>query len=122
MVDWTDELRAQVVKQYEEANPTAETSIEIVKEIADGIEGGTSNGVRAILSKAGVYIKKEAGAGSNGDKPKTKRVSKATSIGELKDVISGSGCDVDDEILDKLTGKAAIYMTGVVTRLAARGE
>lgn len=121
MVDWTDELKADVIERYKKAQPEPETSIEIVKEIADSLEGCTSNGVRAILSKAGVYVKKAASTG-DGDKPKTKRVSKADSISELKETITGSGCDIDDEILDKLTGKAAIYFTGVVTRLALRGE
>ena len=121
MPEWTDELKAQVIAQYKDAKPTPETSIEIVKEIADGLDGGTPNGVRAILSKAGVYIKKAADSG-DGDKPKAKRVSKADSISDLKAAIEGNGCNLDDEILDKLTGKAAIYFTGVVERLANRVE
>jgi len=55
---WDDDKRAEVVAQYEGADPTPETSMEIVKEIADSV-GESPNGVRMILTKAGVYIKKD---------------------------------------------------------------
>ena len=59
MAEWTDDLKASVVKKYEAAEPTAETSTEIVKDIAEALgDGFTVNGVRVILVKAGVYIKK----------------------------------------------------------------
>ena len=59
MAEWSDELKASVVKKYEAAEPTAETSTEIVKDIAEALgDGFTVNGVRVILVKAGVYIKK----------------------------------------------------------------
>jgi hypothetical protein len=121
MPEWTDELRAEVIESYKEAKPTPENSIEIVKEIAENIDA-TVNGVRAILSKAGAYVKKAPAAKANGDKPASKRVNKADAIDALKEAIETSGCDVDAEIIDKLTGKAAIYFTGVVERLAKRGE
>ena len=121
MPEWTDELRADVKERYLEAKPTPENSMEIVKEIAEDIDS-TANGVRAILSKAGVYVKKTSASKGDGDKPVSKRVNKADAIAALKDAVSGSGCDVDDEILDKLTGKAAVYLTGVVERLAKRAE
>ena len=60
---WTDELREQVIKQYTDANPTADNSMEIVKEIAEEI-GATPNGVRMVLSKAEVYVKKADTAAS----------------------------------------------------------
>lgn len=120
MPEWTDELRKEVIDRYKEAKPTPENSIEIVKEIAEDIDA-TVNGVRAILSKAGVYIKKAPDNKSNGDKPATKRVNKAEAIAELKEAIENSGCNVEDEIVDKLTGKAAVYFKTVVVRLAERG-
>jgi|WetSurMetagenome_2_1015567.scaffolds.fasta_scaffold18012_7 hypothetical protein len=115
---WTDEKKALVVKMYEDANPTPETSIEIVKQIAEDVEE-TPNGVRMILSKADVYVKKEAGATTGTAKASTggTRVSKSDSIQSLKDVISSAGLAVDDDVLDKLTGKQAVYLTDIVKNL-----
>ena len=53
---WDDDKKAAVIAAYEEQNPTPENSMEIVKEIADEYEE-SPNGVRMILSKAGVYVK-----------------------------------------------------------------
>ena len=109
---WTDEKKAQAVKLYTEANPTPETSVEIVKEVAEAL-GETTNGVRMILSKAEVYVKQAPGAAkastakSGEDKPK--RVSKADSIQALSQLIESEGITPDAEILDKLTGKQAVY-------------
>lgn len=117
---WSDELKALVIKQYEDAAPTPETSTEIIKDIAEEHEQ-SPNGVRMVLVQAGVYVKKEATAAA--DKPKAggkaagdapKRVSKESSIAALKAAIEAKGAQVDDEILDKLTGKAAVYFTQVL--------
>lgn len=115
---WTEEQKQEVIAKYQEAEPTPETSTEIIKQIADELEQ-SANGVRMILVQAGVYVKKEAPAatGKSSGKTtegKTPRVSKEASIGALKDAIRAKGADVDDEILDKLTGKAAIYFTSVL--------
>ena len=58
---WDDDKKAAVIAAYEEQNPTPENSMEIVKEIADEYEE-SPNGVRMILSKAGVYVKKTPAA------------------------------------------------------------
>lgn len=118
---WDDAKKAKAVELYEKAEPTAENSVEIVKEIAEELEE-TPNGVRMILSKAGVYIKKDGATSTTtskatGEKKTATRVSKADSIQALKDVISAAGQDVDDEVLDKLTGKQAVYLTDVVKAL-----
>ena len=115
---WTDELKAKVIAQYEAADPTPETSTEIIKDIAEEHEQ-SPNGVRMVLVQAGVYVKKEAASGGDTKKPAggsegTKRVSKETSIAALKAAIKAKGAQVDDEILDKLTGKAAVYLTAVI--------
>lgn len=112
---WDDAKKAKAVELYEKGEPTPENSIELVKEIAEELEE-TPNGVRMILSKAGVYVKKEASAkaSSTASESKGTRVSKADSIAALKEVIEGTGQDVDDEILDKLTGKQAVYLTNVL--------
>lgn len=110
---WNDEKKAKAVELYLAAEPTPETSVEIVKEIAKELEE-TTNGVRMILTKAEVYVKQAAKAGgaktaASGDKPK--RVSKADSIQALKEVLEAEGVEVDMEIVEKLTGKQAVYFT-----------
>ena len=116
---WTDEKKAEVIEAYESANPTPETSMEIVKDIADEFEE-SPNGVRMVLTKAGVYVKKAPASGgatkaSNGGSGG--RVSKAAAIESLSAAISDAGQEVDQEILDKLTGKAAVYFTGVISAI-----
>lgn len=122
-VAWTDEKKQEAINMYEEANPTPETSIEIVQTIAEELEE-TVNGVRMVLSKAGVYIKKGAASGTKSSSKAgaksgegAKRVSKEDAITALRNAIAEAGQEADDEILGKLTGKAAIYFTGVITSL-----
>lgn len=119
MSEWTDELKAEVIERYEAAEPTPENSAEIVAEIAEDIDK-TPNGVRMILSKAGVYVKKAGSTpskGGSGSSTST-RVSKADAIASLTEVISANGAEADDEILSKLTGKAAVYFTEVINTVS----
>jgi hypothetical protein len=113
---WTDEKKAEVIAAYEAANPTAENSMEVVKEIAEEFEE-SPNGVRMILTKAGVYVKKAPASG--GDKKAASggstRVSKAAAVEALAAAITDAGQEADEEILSKLTGKAAQYFTAVIT-------
>lgn len=113
---WDDDKKAQVIEMYENAEPTAETSMEVVKEIADEVEE-SPNGVRMILTKAGVYIKKAPGASSGGSSNGSSggRVSKAAAIASLEDALRDAGQEVDESIVSKLTGKAAQYFTNVIT-------
>lgn len=119
---WEQKDKEKVIKMYEDASPTPETSTEIIKDIAEEMDV-SPNGVRMVLVQAGVYVKKEAGTASTGSKAKTasgdapKRVSKETQIAELRSAIESIGADVDDEILDKLTGKAAAYFTKVLAKV-----
>ena len=113
---WTDEKKAEVIEAYEAANPTPETSMEIVKDIADEFEE-SPNGVRMVLTKAGVYVKKAPASG--GSKATSSggsggRVSKAAAIETLSAAISDAGQEVDEEIVSKLTGKAAVYFAGII--------
>ncbi len=108
--EWTDELKAQVVADYEAKNPTPENTMEIVTDLAEKYEK-TVNGVRMVLTREGVYITKtvKKASAATGDKPK--RVNKADAISALKKKIEEVGKDVDDDICDRLTGKAAVYIT-----------
>lgn len=118
MSTWTPELKQTVIQKYQDANPTAENSTEIIKDIADEHEL-SPNGVRMVLIQAEVYVKKAAGPAAKstgvaktGDGPK--RVSKESAIADLKAAIVDAGAPVDDDILSKLTGKAAVYFLSVL--------
>ena len=115
---WTDELKAKVIEMYEQAGPTPESSTEIIKDIAEEIEM-SPNGVRMVLVQAGVYVKKDSSASSSkttkaASGEGSKRVSKEDSIAALKAAIEAKGGPIDDDILGKLTGKAAVYFASVL--------
>ena len=113
---WTDESKAEAVELYTTEDPTPETSMEIVKTIADTL-GESPNGVRMILTKAGVYVKKAPATRSAKSNGGGSRISKADSQQTLKDALSDAGQDIDVDIIDKLTGKAAIYFAGVINAI-----
>jgi len=118
---WTDEKRQQAIELYTAENPTEETSTEILKQVAEELDE-TPNGVRMVLSKANVYVKSTgakpaAKTAGTADSDKPKRVSKADSIAELTQVIESTGMSADSDILDKLTGKQAVYFTTILRKL-----
>lgn len=115
MFEWNDELKADVIKKYEAAEPNAENSADIVNEIAEDI-GATPNGVRMILVKADKYVKKTPtkSSTSSGSSEGSKRVSKADAQDALKSAISAKGLEPDEEIISKLTGKAAVYFAEIL--------
>lgn len=117
---WTDEKKKQVIDTYLAGDPTPANSAELCKKIADDMEE-SANGVRMILMQADVYVKKDATATKgktggttkkDGDKPA--RVSKDDQIAALRAAIEEAGKAADDEILTKLTGKAAAYFLSVL--------
>lgn len=113
---WDDDKKAAVIAAYQKENPTPENSMEIVKQIAEEFEE-SPNGVRVILSKAEVYVKKEAAtkpaAGTTGGT----RVSKAAAAEALVKALGDAGQEADMDIIDKLTGKASQYFTKVITAI-----
>ena len=115
---WDDDKKAQAVSMYEEQDPTPETSMEIVKDIADELDE-SPNGVRMILTKAGVYVKKSpaTNGGGNSTGGGGGRVSKQAMQEELIAAISDAGQAVDNDIIDKLSGKAAQYLAGVIAAI-----
>jgi hypothetical protein len=114
---WDDDKKAQAVSMYEEAEPTPETSMEIVKDIAEELDE-SPNGVRMILTKAGVYVKKTpATKSSGGSTGGGTRVSKAAAAEALIAALGDAGQEVDEEIIGKLTGKASQYFTKVITAI-----
>lgn len=116
---WTDEQKDQAKQMYLDGNPTPENSVELVKQIADDLDQ-SPNGVRMMLTQAGIYVKKSDTPATGGKTPAkkegegTKRVSKESQIAELKAAIEARGAEIDTDILDKLTGKAAAYFAKVL--------
>jgi transposase-like protein len=113
---WTDESKEQAVEMYQDAEPTPETSMEIVKDIAEEL-GESPNGVRMILTKAGVYVRKTPAAKSSGGSTGGGRVSVADAQEKLTSILSDAGQEVDEAIVSKLTGKAAVYFATVIESL-----
>lgn len=113
---WTDESKAEAVQMYQDSEPTPETSMEVVKEIADHL-GESPNGVRMILTKAGVYVKKTPAAKSSSGSTGGGRVSVADAQAKLSSVLGDAGQEVDEAIVSKLTGKAAVYFANVIENL-----
>jgi hypothetical protein len=122
MTVWTEDTKAELVARYSEElgkldtdEQRAQESVEIVKQLAVEFEK-TTNGVRMILSKAGVYVKKgvTASATTKSAASGTKRVSKADLQAGLSEAISALGEDlVNPDIISKLTGVAAAFFTDV---------
>ena len=113
----TPEIKKAIVDEYLANDPTVENTPEIVKEIAESMSL-SPNGVRMVLTDEGVYLKKVVAASTTSAGKEgatgTKRVSKEAAISELKAAITALGKPVDPDILDKLTGKAAVYFTSVL--------
>ena len=121
---WDDDKKAAVIAAYEEAEPTPENSMEIVKDIADEYEE-SPYGVRMILSKAGVYVKKTPATGSgtsSGGGSSSSRVSKAAAQEALVSALTDIGAEIDSDIVEKLTGKAAQYFAGVLASVAETAQ
>ena len=112
---WTDESKEQAVEMYTAEEPTPENSMEIVQRIAEEL-GESPNGVRMILTKAGVYVKKtpavKSSSGGGGG-----RVNVAAAQDGLIKAISDMGEEADSAIVSKLTGKAAVYFTNLINKL-----
>lgn len=119
MATWTDESRKKVVDAYLAEKPTPETSTEIIQTIASDI-GESVNAIRMLLVQEQVYVKKGAAtpAASTTSKASAegggKRVSKEHSIAALTSKLTELGAPVDSDIIEKLTGKAAVYFLSVL--------
>lgn len=112
----TNPEHQEIIDRYLEADPTPETSLDIVAQIAEDL-GKPKNSIRMILSNAKVYVKKTAAAtvGSKGEgTDKAPRRSKQVALEELTALIVKLGQDPNEEIIAKLTGKAADYLANVI--------
>lgn len=131
-ISWTDELKAEVESLYKakmgelaEANPDAEEgtfSNEALTYAAAEI-GTSVASARAQLTKLGVYVKQinKAKKTSNASEGGTKRVGKAEAQGELIAAFKDGGVtDLDDDIISKLTGKAASHLAAKIRELQSQ--
>lgn len=112
----SDVDKAKIVEEYLALEPTPENSPELVADLAEQWEL-SANSIRLLLDKAGVYVKRVAAAKATTTKEGTtgtKRVSKEAAIKDLRNAIEAKGKEIDDTILEKLTGKAAVYLLSVI--------
>jgi len=122
---WNDEKKALVISEYKdimenqfkEDSERSAHSLEVVKQLALK-HGESANGVRMILQKAEVYIKKDPATASKtatkAEGAAPKRINKADAIQDLRNAIKAiDPALVDEDVLDKLTGKAAAYFTSL---------
>lgn len=124
---WTDEQREEAKELYLNANPTPETTTEIVKDVAETM-GQTANGVRMILNKMDdVYIKAASAKTPSkaGDSDKPKRVSKADSANALIKALESEAVELSDDdlaVIGRMTGKATQLIASWVTTIVGEDE
>ena len=106
---WEEDKKKQAIEMYTDEEPTPETSMEIVKLVAEELNE-SPNGVRMILTRAGVYIKKNPSAGNSSSKTGGGRVSKAECHQMLVDAVGSHGGSLDMDIISKISGKAAKHI------------
>ena len=116
---WTDDIKAELAEAYTEREPTPENTMEIiadlVEEYQEQYEFITVNGLRMILNNMKVYVKKADAPSSNKSSGSSNpRVNKAEALAALKEVIADAGAEVNEDIIDRMTGKAANYFAQVI--------
>ena len=115
-VAWTDEKKQEAIDMYVSEEPTPENSMEIVKDIAEQMEE-SPNGVRMILTRAGVYVRKTPAPSGGSSSGGGGRVSVADAQAAVTSAISDAGQEVDAQIIGKLTGKAANYFANIINNI-----
>ena len=113
---WEEEKKQQAIEMYTSEEPTAENSMEVVKSISTEL-GESPNGVRNILVRAGVYVKKTPATRSSSSKTNGGRVSVADAQATLANAIRDTGVEPDEAIINKLTGKAANYFAEIINKV-----
>lgn len=109
-------VKEAIREAYLSENPTSDTNSEILKKLGEDFQM-SANSIRVFLAKENILVKKaqvETG-GTKSPTTGTKRVSKEKVLGQLKELISSKGKPIDNDILDKLTGKAAQYLIEVIS-------
>ena len=119
---WTPELKAEAISQYveriNEFLPEDQPShtLEVIAELAS-LYGFTKNSMRGVIQQSEHYVKAAKKTPAVSDKPATKRPNKAQALAELKAAIVDGGAEVNDELIEKLTGIEAVYFAQVIRHI-----
>lgn len=118
---WTSELKAEAIAQYAERiaeylpEDQPSHTLEIVADLAKEY-GFTNNSMRGVIQQSEHYVK-AAKKEVVSDKPVSKRPNKAQALADLKAAIADGGAEVNEEMIDKLTGLEAVYFTSVIRHI-----
>lgn len=118
---WTPELKAEAIAQYAERiaeylpEDQPSHTLEIVADLAK-VYGFTNNSMRGVIQQSEHYVK-AAKKEVVSDKPVSKRPNKAQALADLKAAIADGGAEVNEEMIDKLTGLEAVYFTSVIRHI-----
>ena len=119
---WTPELKAEAISQYveriNEYLPEDQPShtLEVIAELAASY-GFTKNSMRGVIQQSEHYVKAAKKVAATSEKPASKRPNKAQAMAELKAAIVDGGAEVNDELIEKLTGIEAVYFTQVIRQI-----
>lgn len=109
---WDEEgFKESVRSAYLDSDPSPKTNAEILKQLGEDFDV-SPNSIRVFLTRENVYVAEKPSEASSDKETKPtggKRISKEAAISALKAKIAASGKTIDNEIIDKLTGKAALY-------------
>ena len=119
---WTPELKAEAISQYVERineflpEDRPSHTLEVIAELAAEYNF-TKNSMRGVIQQSEHYVKAAKKVAATSEKPASKRPNKAQALAELKAAISDSGAEVNEELIDKLTGIEAVYFTQVIRHI-----
>ena len=119
---WTPELKAEAISQYVERineflpEDRPAHTLEVIAELAAEYNF-TKNSMRGVIQQSEHYVKAAKKVAATSEKPTSKRPNKAQSMAELKAAIADGGAEVNDELIEKLTGIEAVYFTQVIRQI-----
>ena len=121
---WTPELKAEAISQYVERineylpeDQPAHT-LEVIAELAAAY-GFTKNSMRGVIQQSEHYVKAAKKAPAASEKPASKRPNKTQALADLNAAIADGGAEVNEELIEKLTGIEAVYFTQVIRHIQA---
>ena len=119
---WTPELKAEAISQYVERineflpEDRPAHTLEVIAELATEY-GFTKNSMRGVIQQSEHYVKAAKKVAATSEKPASKRPNKAQAMAELKAAIVDGGAEVNEELIEKLTGIEAVYFTQVIRQI-----
>lgn len=119
---WTPELKAEAISQYVERineflpEDRPSHTLEVIAELATEY-GFTKNSMRGVIQQSEHYVKAAKKVAATSEKPASKRPNKAQAMAELKAAIVDGGAEVNEELIEKLTGIEAVYFTQVIRQI-----